>query len=76
MEINIERLDVLTLDNDIRYVVASIIKHNNVDYYLLVEEKNPKSTMFCYLEYGKLIKVEDKKLIELLSLKLAKELFS
>ncbi len=76
MEINIEKYDILTLDNDIKYIVASIIKHNNIDYYLLVEEKNPKSTMYCYLENGKLVQVEDKKLIELLSLKLAKELFS
>ncbi len=76
MEINIEKYDILTLDNDIRYVVASILNHKNIDYYLLVEEKNPKSTMYCYLENGKLVKVEDKKLIELLSLKLAKELFS
>jgi hypothetical protein len=76
MEINIEKYDILTLDNDIRYVVASILNHKNIDYYLLVEEKNPKSTMYCYLENGKLVQVEDKKLIELLSLKLAKELFS
>lgn len=76
MEINIEKYDILTLDNDIRYVVASILNHKNIDYYLLVEEKNPKSTMYCYLENSKLVKVEDKKLIELLSLKLAKELFS
>ena len=46
MEINIEKYDILTLDNDIRYVVASILNHKNIDYYLLVEEKNPKETVY------------------------------
>lgn len=73
---NIERYDILTLDDDVRYIVASIIKHNDKDYYFLCEEKNPKSSMFCYLENNKLIKVDDKKLLELLTLKITKELFS
>ena len=30
MEINIEKYDILTLDNDIRYVVASILNHKNI----------------------------------------------
>lgn len=73
---NIERYDILTLDDDIRYIVASIVEHNNIKYYFLCEEKNPKKYMFCYLEEDKLVKVSDDKLIQILSLKIAKELFS
>jgi hypothetical protein len=73
---NIEKYDILTLDNNIKYVVATIIKHNDIDYYFLCEEKNPKISMFCYLRNNKLVRLEDKKLIELLSLKITKELFS
>lgn len=73
---NIERYDLLTLDDNIKYIVASIIEHNNTKYYFLCEEKNPKKYMFCYLEDNKLVMVEDEKLIQILSLKIAKELFS
>ena len=73
---NIERFDILTLDNDTKYIVSAIVEHNNIKYYFLCEEKDPKKIMFCYLEDGLLVKVEDNKLIQLLSLKIAKELFS
>ncbi len=73
---NIEKYDLLTLDDDIKYIVASIVEHNNIKYYFLCEEKNPKKYMFCYLEGTKLVKVDDDKLIKILSLKIAKELFS
>ncbi len=73
---NIERYDLLTLDDDIKYIVASIIEHNNIKYYFLCEEKNPKKSMFCFLENTQLVKVDDEKLIQILSLKIAKELFS
>lgn len=73
---NIEKYDVLTLDDNINYIVAAIVNNNNIEYYFLCEENNPKEYMFCYLENNKLVRVEDKKLIELLSLKIAKELFS
>ena len=73
---NIELYDLLTLDNDIKYIVASILEHNNIKYYFLCEEKDPKKSMFCYLEDSKLVKDDDEKLIHLLTLKIAKELFS
>ncbi len=73
---NIEKYDLLTLDDNVKYIVASIIEYKDKKYYFLCEERNPKKTMFCYLEDSKLIKVDDEKLIELLSLKIAKELFS
>ena len=73
---NIERYDLLTLDDGIKYIVASIIDYKDIKYYFLCEEKNPKSIMFCFLRNNKLVKVEDEKLIEILKLKVTKELFS
>ncbi len=71
----LDRFDVVTLDDNNKYVIGSIIKHNDVDYYLLCDENNPKQYMFCYIENNKLVKVEDNNLIKILSLKIAKELF-
>lgn len=73
---NIEKYDLLTLDDNIKYIVATIIEHRNIKYYFLCEEKDPKKTMFCYLEDNKLVRVDDEKLIEILTLKITKELFS
>ena len=73
---NIERYDILTLDDNIKYIVAAIVDHKDIKYYFLCEEKDPKKSMFCYLENNKLVKVEEEKLLEILKLKIAKELFS
>ena len=73
---NIERYDILTLDDNIKYIVASIIDYKDSRYYFLCEEKDPKKSMFCYLENNKLVKVDNEKLLEILKLKIAKELFS
>ena len=71
----IDRFDIITLNDNNKYVVGSIIKHNDITYYLLCNEENPKQYMFCYLENNKLVKVEDNNLIQILSLKITKELF-
>ncbi len=73
---NIERYDILTLDDNIKYIVASIVDHKDIKYYFLCEETDPKKSMFCYLENNKLVKVDNEKLLEILKLKIAKELFS
>ena len=70
----IDRFDVVTLNDNNKYVVGSIIKHNDIDYYLLCDEKNPKQYMFCYLKNNKLVKVEDNNLIQILSMKITKSL--
>lgn len=72
----LDRFDVVTLSDDNKYVIGSIIKHNDVDYYLLCDENNPKQYMFCYIENNKLVKVEDNNLIKILSLKITKEIFN
>ena len=68
----IDRFDVITLNNNKKYVVGAVIKHNDIDYYLLCYEENPKQYMFCYLKDNKLVKVED----NILSLKITKEIFN
>jgi len=71
----IDRFDVITLDDNKKYVVGAIIKHKNVDYYFLCNKNNPEQYMFCYLEDNKLVKVEDSNLIQILSLMITKDLF-
>ena len=70
----IDLYDLITLDNNKKYVVGSIIEHNNIDYYLLCDENNPKQYMFCYLKENKLVKVKDNSLYQILSLKITKDL--
>ena len=72
----IDRFDLITLNNNKKYVVGAVIKHNDIDYYLLCYEENPKQYMFCYLKDNKLVKVEDNNLMQILSLKITKEIFN
>lgn len=60
---NIEINDVLTLDNDKRYGVCSIVSYEGFKYYYLVEEGNLNNTMVCKEKDGKLIKIEDEVLM-------------
>ena len=73
---NIGLYDILTLDNNIDYIVSAIVEHNNIKYFFLCEEKHPTKIMFCFLRENKLVKVDDAKLIEILKLKIAKELLN
>ena len=70
----IDLYDLITLDNNKKYVVGSIINHNDINYYLLCDENNPKQYMFCYLKENKLVKVKDDNIIKILSLKITKDL--
>ncbi len=66
--------DLVTLSDDKRYIIVSIINHNDINYYLLCDENNPKQYMFCYLKENKLVKVKDNSLYQILSLKITKDL--
>ena len=66
--------DLVTLSDDKRYIIVSIINHNDINYYLLCDENNPKQYMFCYLKDNKLVKVKDNSLYQILSLKITKDL--
>ena len=66
--------DLVTLSDDKRYIIVSIINHNDINYYLLCDENNPKQYMFCYLKENRLVKVKDNSLYQILSLKITKDL--
>ena len=42
--------DVLTLEDNNKYVVASKINYEGKEYYYLVDINNPSNLMFCYNE--------------------------
>ena len=66
--------DLVTLSDDKRYIIVSIINHNDINYYLLCDENNPKQYMFCYLKEKRLVIVKDNSLYQILSLKITKDL--
>lgn len=43
----IDILDVITLDNDIDYVVGAKTKIDDMFYYCLVNENNPEDLLVC-----------------------------
>ncbi len=59
---NIEIKDVLTLDDNNEYVVASKANYAGKVYYYLVDIKEPKNLMFCYEDNGDLVESIDKEL--------------
>ena len=60
MNINIG--DILTLDNNIEYVVVSKANFNNKEYYYLVN-KTLNDVKFCYQDGEELVELNDKELI-------------
>ena len=46
-KIIIDILDVITLDNDIDYVVGAKTLRDGVNYYCLVNENNPEDLLIC-----------------------------
>ncbi len=63
---NIEIKDVVTLSDDVRYVVVSKINYKNNVYYYLTEIENLTNIKFLVENKDKnsLIEVEDKELIQ------------
>ncbi len=63
---NIEIKDVVTLSDDVRYVVVSKINYKNNAYYYLTEIENLANIKFLVENKDKnsLIEVEDKELIQ------------
>lgn len=55
--------DVVTLDDNNKYVIASKINYESKNYYYLVDIKNPVNLMFCYEVNGELVEIDDKSLI-------------
>lgn len=62
MNINIK--DIVTLEDDKEYVVASKIIQNEKTFYYLIEKDNHESIMICYENDNKLIEVNDEDIIK------------
>lgn len=60
MNINIR--DILTLDDDNRYVVVSRIYYNGKDYLYLVDVENNENLKICYLDGEELVENNSKDL--------------
>ena len=55
--------DVITLDDDNEYVVASKVKYENKTYYYLIDKNNNTNLKFCYEDKDELVELDDKELI-------------
>ena len=56
----IEIRDVITLDDNNEYVVASIANYENKKYYYLIDINNHQNILFCYEENETLVESIDK----------------
>ena len=57
---NIDIKDVVTLDDDNEYAVASKVNYEGKNYYYLVDINNISNIMFCYENNDELVEVKDK----------------
>lgn len=65
----IEIKDLITLDDNNKYVVVSKTNYNEKNYYYLIDIKQSKNIKFCYFESDEMIEITNKELItELLPL--------
>lgn len=64
VEINIR--DTLVLDNQNEYVVVSKTNYNNIAYYYLIDINHPSNVKICYQDYGDLVDVVDRNLMQIL----------
>ena len=61
---NIDIKDLITLDGINRYVVASKVLYENINYYYLININNNKDIFFCYEDINELVEIEDNDLIQ------------
>lgn len=52
--------DILTLDDNNKYVVVSKVNYENKNYYYLVDINNKENLMFCYEENDQLVELNNK----------------
>lgn len=56
--------DIITLDDNNKYVIISKIDYEERKYYYLVDIKNIENLMFCYEDRGDLVKLNNPDLIK------------
>jgi len=71
---NIEEHDILTLSNDVNYLVVKIVKINDINYYYLISLDNKNDLKFLYLEGNELVEVFDESLKKKIALTIAKDI--
>ena len=56
--------DVITLNDNNKYVIISKIEYEKNKYYYLVDINNAENLLFCYEDEGDLVKLNDAELIK------------
>ena len=54
--------DIITLDDNDKYVIASKVNYGGNNYYYLVDVNKPENLMFCYEGKEDLVELKDKEL--------------
>lgn len=63
---NINEKDIITLSNDIDYIVVKKINYNNLNYYYVADIKKPEDVKFLCEDNNELVEIEDKNYINTL----------
>ena len=59
-----ERGDILTLSNNVNYVVVTTVKFEEKDYVYLINQNNYDDVMFCEYYQTSFERVNDKELVD------------
>ena len=65
--------DIITLSDNNKYVIASIVNHENKIYLCIVDIINNDNIKYCYLDKDELVIIKKETLSPVLLLKLTKE---
>lgn len=63
---NIDEKDIITLSDDIKYIVVKKINYNDLFYYYIAEVENPTEVKFLYEDGNELVEIEDENHIKTL----------
>lgn len=66
--------DIITLSDYNKYVVASIVNHENKTYLCLVDINNNQNIKYCYIDKDEVVLIKKELLSPILVLKLTKEI--
>ncbi len=60
---NIDIKDLITLDDNIKYVVVSKVFYENRNYYYIIDKENMKNIKFVYEDNNELVEFDNKELL-------------
>jgi hypothetical protein len=66
--------DIITLSDQNKYVVASIVNHKNKTYLCLVDINNNQNIKYCYLDKDEVVTINKESLSAILLLKMTNEI--